>query len=187
MAMPLAAVAGGAARRAAADDGYIPVPAGELPRTAASWTLARRTLYERVHHDRRETLYCGCACDTDNRVDPASCGLHELSGNSRAERVEAEHMFPASRFGNFRQCRREPEAFPACTTSGGNRLSGRTHLLYYRDPIVLVQLAAPLEGHSDAETVPHEVAPIGVFYRSGRPARRPHGPEWRTLRRLPGG
>lgn len=32
-----------------------------------------------------------------------------------------------------------------------------------------------------AETVPHEVAHVGVFYLLGRPARRPHGPEWRQL------
>lgn len=109
------------------DNGDLPVPVatGELPRTAASWHLARRTLYERVHFDQRETLYCGCDYNADKQVSLASCGLDHLTGNTRAERVEAEHVFPASQFGNFRQCWREPSQFPECTTSGGNLLSGR--------------------------------------------------------------
>lgn len=32
-----------------------------------------------------------------------------------------------------------------------------------------------------AETVPHEVAHVGVYYRPGRRAHRPHGPEWCAL------
>lgn len=37
-----------------------------------------------------------------------------------------------------------------------------------------------------AETVPHEVAHVGVFYWLGRPARRPHGREWRRVMHLLG-
>ena len=36
------------------------------------------------------------------------------------------------------------------------------------------------------QTVPHEVAHVGVFYRLGRPPRRPHGEEWQRLMRLLG-
>ena len=79
----------------------------------------------RAHHDRRQTFYCGCAYSADHQVDLPGCGLEALVGNSRAERVEAEHVFPASQFGNFRQCWREPAAFAECTTSNGNRLPGR--------------------------------------------------------------
>ncbi|MCG5517377.1 MULTISPECIES: endonuclease [unclassified Ectothiorhodospira] len=107
------------------DTDYTPVPTGELPRTATSWHLTRRALYEQVHYDRQETLYCGCNYNTDNEVDLASCGMGKLIGNARAERIEAEHVFPASQFGSFRQCWREPGSFPECTTSGGRQLSGR--------------------------------------------------------------
>lgn len=36
------------------------------------------------------------------------------------------------------------------------------------------------------ETVPHEIAHVGVFYWLGRPARRPHGREWLRLMHLLG-
>lgn len=49
---------------------YTPMPAGSPPRTAASWNLARRALYEHVHYDRRETLYCGCSYNANNQVNP---------------------------------------------------------------------------------------------------------------------
>ena len=37
-----------------------------------------------------------------------------------------------------------------------------------------------------AETVPHEVAHVGVFYWLGGRAHRPHGPQWRRLMHLLG-
>ncbi|WP_006786096.1 endonuclease [Thiorhodospira sibirica] len=107
------------------DEIYIPVAPGELPRTAASFSLARQALYERVDHDRRLTLYCGCRYDRNGQVDLKSCELEELQSIERARRVEAEHVFPASQFGNFRPCWREPESFAQCRSSTGNVLSGR--------------------------------------------------------------
>lgn len=107
------------------ESSYTPVPTGELPRTASSWHLAKRALYEQIHFDRQETLYCGCDYNDENEVDLAGCGMNSLIGNTRAERLEAEHVFPASQFGNFRQCWRNPESFAECTTSGGRQLSGR--------------------------------------------------------------
>ncbi|MBK1735566.1 hypothetical protein CKO15_09775 [Halorhodospira abdelmalekii] len=104
---------------------YDPVPAGELPRTPSSWNVARRVLYEEVHHDSPRTLYCRCAFNSSNEIDLRSCGMNHLIGNSRAERVEAEHVFPASQFGNFRECWREPENFEECYTRTGNVISGR--------------------------------------------------------------
>ncbi|NKN32717.1 deoxyribonuclease I [Marichromatium bheemlicum] len=96
-----------------------------LPRVAGSFSTAKRWLYERVYADHRETFYCGCRYDAEAQVELGSCGLDALAGSRRARRVEAEHVFPAAQFGNFRQCWREPERFAECRTSSGRQLSGR--------------------------------------------------------------
>jgi deoxyribonuclease I len=107
------------------DAPYTPVAPGELPRTAGSFELAKRTLYERIYYDQPKTFYCGCRYTPERQTDLASCGLDSLAGNSRAERIEAEHVFPASQFGHFRVCWREPERFAGCRKSDGSTRSGR--------------------------------------------------------------
>ncbi|MCG5500104.1 endonuclease [Ectothiorhodospira lacustris] len=104
---------------------YEPLPAEVLPVTAANWSLARRTLYERVYQDQAYTFYCGCRYDSDLRTDLNSCGLESLVTESRALRIEAEHVFPASWFGQFRRCWQEPERYEACRSASGRTLSGR--------------------------------------------------------------
>jgi deoxyribonuclease-1 len=91
---------------------------------ALSFGAARTALYETVYSGHRVTFYCGCRYDRDGRTDLEGCGLGALDGSSRAQRVEAEHVFPASRFGNFRRCWREPAAFSKCRGDGGYTLSG---------------------------------------------------------------
>jgi|GEM_PF-683068 len=100
-------------------------PPGELPRTPSTFTAAKKALYDRVYADHRVTFYCGCRYDADRRIDLASCGLESLAGKPRAQRIEAEHIFPAAQFGNFRPCWRNPGDFPACAKSDGKTLSGR--------------------------------------------------------------
>ncbi|MBK1672072.1 hypothetical protein CKO35_01910 [Ectothiorhodospira shaposhnikovii] len=104
---------------------FEPTPAEVLPVTAANWSLARRALYERVYSDQASTFYCGCNYDRNLRVDLHSCGLQALVTEPRALRIEAEHVFPASRFGQFRRCWQEPESFEACRLASGRTLSGR--------------------------------------------------------------
>ena len=101
-----------------------PAP-GDLPHTPNTFTAAKKALYDRVYFDHRITLYCGCAYDADRRIDLASCGLQSLAGKPRAQRIEAEHIFPAAQFGNFRPCWRDPGAFPECVKSPGKTVSGR--------------------------------------------------------------
>ena len=101
-----------------------PAP-GALPHTSGSFEAAKRTLYDQVYPDHRITFYCGCAYSPDRQVDLASCGLQALSGKPRAERIEAEHIFPAAQFGNFRPCWRDPRSFPLCVKSDGSTFSGR--------------------------------------------------------------
>ena len=74
-----------------------------LPQVPKTFETAKRHLYGKVYHDKRETLYCGCVYDADRVVDLVSCGMETLTG-SRARRVEAEHIVPASEFGRTRGC-----------------------------------------------------------------------------------
>lgn len=100
-------------------------PSGDLPRTPSTFTAAKKALYDQVYADRRVTFYCGCRYDADRRIDLASCGLESLADKPRAQRIEAEHLFPAAQFGNFRPCWRNPGDFPECAKSDGRTLSGR--------------------------------------------------------------
>lgn len=90
-----------------------------------TFPAARNLLYEKVYRGQRETFYCGCDYGRTQQVNLRSCGLDALSSNDRAQRVEAEHVFPASQFGQSRRCWREPAQFSACRLSGGKTLSGR--------------------------------------------------------------
>lgn len=100
-------------------------PPGNLPNTPGSFESAKRALYEQVYADHRVTFYCGCTYSADRKVDLASCGLEALADKPRAQRIEAEHIFPAAQFGNFRPCWRDPRSFPVCIKSDGSALSGR--------------------------------------------------------------
>ena len=93
--------------------------AGDLPRTAGSFSTAKKWLYDKIYYDHRVTFYCGCRYDTDRQVDLTSCGVIPRKNADRAKRVEAEHVFPAHQFGNFRECWRAPEK--VC----GEKMSGR--------------------------------------------------------------
>jgi deoxyribonuclease I len=100
-------------------------PNPDQPGIALSFSAARTALYDTVYSGHRVTFYCGCRYDRDGRTDLKGCGLGTLDGSSRAQRVEAEHVFPVSQFGNSRRCWREPAAFSKCRSDGGNTLSGR--------------------------------------------------------------
>ena len=100
-------------------------PPGNLPNTPGTFTAAKKALYDQVYADHRVTFYCGCRYDADRRIDLASCGLESLADKPRAQRIEAEHIFPAAQFGNFRPCWRNPGDFPACVKGSGKAVSGR--------------------------------------------------------------
>jgi len=101
-----------------------PAP-GDLPNTAGTFTAAKKALYDQVYTDHRVTFYCGCAYSADRKIDLASCGLTALADKPRAQRIEAEHIFPAAQFGGFRPCWRSPKDFPECVKSSGKTVSGR--------------------------------------------------------------
>jgi deoxyribonuclease-1 len=95
----------------------------DLPRTASTFSAAKRSLYEQVYYDHQKTFYCGCdytkVKGNAGEVDLPSCGVQPRRDPDRAKRLEAEHVFPAAQFGNYRPCWREPEK--VC----GQPMSGR--------------------------------------------------------------
>ena len=100
-------------------------PSGSLPKSPGSFESAKKILYGQIYADHRVTFYCGCAYSPDRKVDLGSCGLEALADKPRAQRIEAEHIFPAAQFGNFRPCWRSSRDFPECVKADGSALSGR--------------------------------------------------------------
>lgn len=70
----------------------------------------RQHVYFDRHQSDQGTLYCGCrwawAGRSGGRVNLASCGyqVRNESQRTRAERIEHEHIVPASLLGQQRQC-----------------------------------------------------------------------------------
>lgn len=91
-----------------------------LPATAGTFGTAKKWLYK-VHADNQVTFYCDCEYSDDRDVSHKECGYKVRKSDSRAGQVEAEHVFPASHFGNYRECWREP----ICTDNDGNPFKGR--------------------------------------------------------------
>lgn len=79
----------------------------------AHFQEAKKELRQQVYHD-RNTLgdsYCGCPWEwvgaSGGRVDLDACGYEIRAQRVRAERIEWEHVVPASQFGRQRQCWQE--------------------------------------------------------------------------------
>lgn len=71
---------------------------------------AKRELRDNVYHDRNThgDAYCGCNWEwtgrTGGRVDLKGCDYEIRAQKIRAERIEWEHVVPASQLGSQRQC-----------------------------------------------------------------------------------
>lgn len=76
----------------------------------SNFEVAKVELRQHVFHDQTKagTLYCGCNWQwvgrSGGRVDLQSCGYEVRAQKARAERLEWEHIVPASNFGRARQC-----------------------------------------------------------------------------------
>ena len=72
----------------------------------AAKTLARQQVY--YDQTQQGTFYCGCQWEWAGRsggiVHPESCGYETRAQANRAQRIEWEHIVPASLFGQQRQC-----------------------------------------------------------------------------------
>lgn len=104
-----------------ADSAANSIDVNALPNTAESFSMAKRQLYGQVYFDRRESFYCGCSYNRDLSVNWDSCGYVPRQNASRAGRIEAEHVVPASWLGQNRACWQRD----ACQDDSGKRYGGR--------------------------------------------------------------
>jgi len=77
---------------------------------AMTFREAKRFLMSEVHGPGEKDYYCGCDIRAEGRkwtVDWASCGFAPRRNAQRGERIEWEHVVPASEFGRQRACWRE--------------------------------------------------------------------------------
>lgn len=75
--------------------------------TAAKVTAKQKIFFDQAQSDYGE-LYCGCKWEwvgkSGGRIDPESCGYETRKQQTRAARIEWEHIVPAWVFGHQRQC-----------------------------------------------------------------------------------
>ncbi len=74
-----------------------------------------------LYRDHKETLYCGCAFDEHKAVLPDACGYSPREDDSRARRIEWEHVVPAAAFGHQRAC----WMMSSCVDATGTTLTPR--------------------------------------------------------------
>lgn len=89
--------------------------------TIDSFKSAKRQIAP-VFADRRVTFYCGCTYE-GKRVALDSCGYEIISDEPRAQRLEWEHVVPASSFGQSFAAWRD--GHPDCVDSRGRPFKGR--------------------------------------------------------------
>lgn len=77
------------------------------PGMPADFRSAKALLEEYVHFDYRVDQYCGCRYDSKKQLAPG-CPLRTSVYENRADRIEYEHVVPASDFGRQRACWRSP-------------------------------------------------------------------------------
>lgn len=92
-----------------------------LPNTPKSFSQAKNKLYETIYQGQAQTFYCGCKFTQTRRVYLGTCDVKPRVNTTRAKQLEAEHIFPAYHFGQFRACWREK----LCTNRKGERYGGR--------------------------------------------------------------
>ena len=110
----------------------LPAQAQEAPATFAKAKKFLADLHEEIGH--LETVYCGCSYErtttSGGKVDMESCGLevHRESNRFRAERVEWEHIVPASWFGKTRACWvLKDVVYPQCEGKSGRKCCESTN------------------------------------------------------------
>jgi deoxyribonuclease-1 len=104
--------------------------AADIP---SSFSKAKKLALSKVYKDHHQSFYCGCSFNDNKQVDQASCGYEPRtpitkSGkeNIRDNRIEWEHVLPASKMGSHLSCwGSERNQFPQCVKSNGKLKSGR--------------------------------------------------------------
>lgn len=96
----------------------------EIP---SSFSKANKLALTQVYKGHHRSFYCGCSFNNKKQVDQASCGYEPRtpitrSGkeNIRDNRIEWEHVLPASKMGSHLACwGTERRGFPQCVKSNG--------------------------------------------------------------------
>ncbi len=81
-------------------------------------------LHEQIGH--LETIYCGCpyvrTTESGGNIDREACGLKGRKDEVRSDRIEWEHVVPASWFGQTRACwQLKSDAYPECGSKSGRQ------------------------------------------------------------------
>ena len=101
----------------------------------SSFSKSKEIAEEEIYEDHRISFYCGCSYTENKEVNQVSCGYKPRkpltrSGkeNKRDNRIEWEHVLPASIMGENLSCwgDQRGELFPACVKSNGKLHNGRT-------------------------------------------------------------
>ena len=97
----------------------------QAPETFAEAKRLLAGIHEDIGHLR--TLYCGCTYARKGRsggdIDRDACGLEARRNEKRSDRVEWEHVVPASWFGRERSC--WTQGHDLCVKSDGTPFKGR--------------------------------------------------------------
>ena len=124
---------------------------GQSPERFAAAKKLLAGIHQEIGH--LETLYCGCPYVRKGRsggdIDRETCGLEARKNDKRSDRVEWEHVVPASWFGSARACWQTGHVL--CVKKNGKSFKGRECCL---EPGVDPEFVA---AHND----PHNLFPAG--------------------------
>ena len=98
-----------------------------------SFSKAKKLALTQVYKDHHKSFYCGCSFNDKKQVDQASCGYEPRTAisssgkeNIRDNRIEWEHVLPASKMGSHLACwGSDRRQFSQCVKSNGKLKSGR--------------------------------------------------------------
>ena len=98
---------------------------GQPPETFDGAKRLLAEIHEEIGH--QTTLYCRCPYAHKGRsggdLDRVTCGLKARKSEKRSDRLEWEHVVPASWIGEHRVC--WTDGVPQCVKSDGTRFKGR--------------------------------------------------------------
>lgn len=117
-----------------------------------------------------QSFYCGCTINrtgpSAGRVDTASCGYATQGDTTRAQRMEWEHIVPASALGANRAC--WTTGLPACRKDDGTMEAGRSccekadplYQMMSNDPVNLAPAIGEVNGRRS--NLPFGLLPAGT-------------------------
>ena len=104
--------------------------ADTITNPASSFNKAKEIARDTIYANRKVTFYCSCtytntSTQSGGKIDVAGCGYVIKTNEVRGKRLEWEHVMPAARIGQHRNCWQHRELFPKCFKSNGKLHTGR--------------------------------------------------------------